>query len=159
MGYNSYIMDLMVQTNYEWRPNVRHEIHFGANYTYHMFRPQVISVSAHLTGDVELVDYNVAPSYLLTEKDTMNLIDSPASNYIYSSVYDVWREDIINSYHKVIDVLNQVNGQLFLKREILANNVIKNTYENKCIIINYSSNPYNYNGQEVAALSSEVFDL
>lgn len=51
MGYNSYIMDLMAQTNFEWRPNVRHEIHFGANYTYHMFRPQVISVNAHLTGD------------------------------------------------------------------------------------------------------------
>ena len=108
---------------------------------------------------LELVDYNVAPSYLLTEKDTMNLIDSPASNYIYSSVYDVWKEDIINSYHMVIDVLNQVNGQLFIKREALANNVIKNTYENKCIIINYSSNPYNYNGKEVTPLSSEVFDL
>ena len=108
---------------------------------------------------LELVDYNIAPSYLLTEKDTMNLIDSPASSYIYSSVYDVWEEDIINSYHQVIDVLKEVNGQLFLHREVLSDNVIKNTYENKCIIINYSSSPFDYNGHEVKPLSSEVFDL
>ena len=41
MSYNSYIMDVMAQTNYEWRPNTQHEVHFGGSYTYHMFRPQV----------------------------------------------------------------------------------------------------------------------
>lgn len=41
MDYNSYIMDVMAQTNFEWRPNPRHEVHFGGGYTYHMFRPQV----------------------------------------------------------------------------------------------------------------------
>jgi len=51
LGYNSYIMDLMAQSNFEWRPNVRHEIHFGARYTYHMFRPQVLSVTAHIKGN------------------------------------------------------------------------------------------------------------
>ena len=41
LSYNSYIMDVMAQTNFEWRPNPRNEVHFGASYTYHMFRPQV----------------------------------------------------------------------------------------------------------------------
>ena len=108
---------------------------------------------------LELVDYNVSPSFLLTEKDTMNLIDSPASSYIYSSVYDVWKNDIINSYNKVINVLKEVNGQAFVKREVIDNSIIKNTYENKCIIINYSSNPYVYQGVEIAPLSSGVFDI
>ena len=48
LHYNSYIMDLMAQTNFEWRPANKHEIHFGANYTYHMFRPQVQSLSASM---------------------------------------------------------------------------------------------------------------
>ena len=48
MRYNSYIMDLLAQTNFEWRPTNKHEIHFGANYTYHMFRPQVQSMSASM---------------------------------------------------------------------------------------------------------------
>ena len=48
MRDNSYIMDLLAQTNFEWRPTNKHEIHFGANYTYHMFRPQVQSLSANM---------------------------------------------------------------------------------------------------------------
>ena len=47
MGYNSYIMDLMAQTNYEWRPNTQHEVHFGGSYTYHMFRPQVARMNIY----------------------------------------------------------------------------------------------------------------
>ena len=47
MGYNSYIMDVLAQTNYEWRPNTRHEVHFGAAYTYHMFRPQIARFNAY----------------------------------------------------------------------------------------------------------------
>ena len=109
---------------------------------------------------LELVDYNVCPSYLLTEKDTTKLIDSPSSSYIYSSVYDVWESDIINSYHKVIDVLKQVEGSCFVKREMVSKQVYKNTYENgKCIVINYSSNPVTVDGKEVQALSSEVYSV
>ena len=40
-GYNSYILDLTAQTHFEWRPNARNEVHFGANYTWHTFHPQV----------------------------------------------------------------------------------------------------------------------
>ena len=107
---------------------------------------------------LQLIDYNVCPSFLLTEKDTTKLIDSPASSYIYSSVYDVWENDIINSYHKVIDVLKQVEGSCFIKREMLSKQVYKNTYENgKSIVINYSSEPVTVEGREVKAMSSEVF--
>lgn len=51
MDYNSYIMDLMAQTNFEWRPNNRHEVHFGGNYTFHTFRPQVGRVQASQKKD------------------------------------------------------------------------------------------------------------
>ena len=51
LSYDSYIMDLMAQTNFEWRPNPRHEVHFGASYTYHMFRPQVGKIEAYMSTD------------------------------------------------------------------------------------------------------------
>ena len=51
MDYNSYIMDLLAQTNFEWRPNNRHEIHFGAGYTFHTFRPQVARMQAENKTD------------------------------------------------------------------------------------------------------------
>ena len=109
---------------------------------------------------LELIDYNVCPSYLLTEKETTLLIDSPASSYIYSSVYDVWKEDIINSYNKVINVLKEVEGFNFVKREKISKQVYKNTYENgKCIVINYSSNPVTVDGRDIEPLSSEVYSV
>ena len=51
LKYDSYIMDLMAQTNFEWRPNTRHEIHFGGSYTFHTFRPQVGRVAATYETD------------------------------------------------------------------------------------------------------------
>jgi len=39
--YDSQIMNVLAQANFEWRPNTRHELHFGANYAYLEFRPQV----------------------------------------------------------------------------------------------------------------------
>ena len=109
---------------------------------------------------LQLIDYNVCPSYLLTEKETTELIDSPSSSYIYSSLYSVWEEDIINSYHKVIEVLKQVEGCCFVKRETISKQVFKNTYDNgKCIVVNYSNNPVTVDGREVKALSSEVYSV
>ena len=49
LRYDSYIMDLMAQTNFEWRPNNRHEVHFGGSYTFHTFRPQVGRIQADFT--------------------------------------------------------------------------------------------------------------
>ena len=109
---------------------------------------------------LELVDYNIYPSYLLTEEDSIKLVDSPSSSYIYSSQYDIWESDLKNAYSAVIGKLKNVEGACFLKREQVANKVYKNTYDNnKCIIINYSSNTYTFNGKDIAPLSSEVFDL
>lgn len=108
---------------------------------------------------VELIDYNVNPSYLLTQVDTINLIDSPSSSYIYSSQYDNWEVELLNAYNKVNRVLKQVEGLGFVKREMIAPNVYKNTYENgKVIVTNYTSTDYDYNGHNVAPLSGEVFE-
>jgi len=51
LAYNSYIMDLMAQTNFEWRPNPQHEVHFGGSYTFHTFRPQVGRIQASQVTD------------------------------------------------------------------------------------------------------------
>lgn len=118
-------------------------------------------INLNYLGDkqlLEMIDYNICPSFLLTEKDTTELIDSPSSSYIYSSVYDVWKEDIISSYDKVVKTLKQVEGSCFVKREKIDKKVFKNTYENgKSIVVNYFSESVIVDGREVKGLSSEVF--
>ena len=109
---------------------------------------------------LELIDYNVNPSFLLTEEDSIKLVDSPSSSYVYSSEYSIWESEIKNTYTKVTSKLKSVEGACFLKREQVASKVYKNTYDNgKFIIVNYSTNTYTINGTDVAPLSSEVFDL
>lgn len=41
MSYNSAIRDLMAQTNFDWTPIHNNTLRFGAEYTYHQFRPSV----------------------------------------------------------------------------------------------------------------------
>ena len=107
---------------------------------------------------LELVDYNINPSFLLTEEDTMKLINSSASSYIYTSKFDLWKNDIVTSYSEVVSKLKQVEANKFISREKLASGVYKNVYESgKIIIVNYSVSPYDYNGTMVPSLTCEVF--
>lgn len=43
MGYNSSLRDLMLQSNFCWTPGPKNTLNFGAEYTYHQFRPEVAS--------------------------------------------------------------------------------------------------------------------
>ena len=44
MAYKSGINDLTAKVDFDYRPLPNHEIQFGGNYTYHMFRPEVQSM-------------------------------------------------------------------------------------------------------------------
>ena len=55
MNYNSYIMDLMLQTNFEYTPSPKHELRWGAAYTWHNFRPEVFSMSINSNVDDQIV--------------------------------------------------------------------------------------------------------
>lgn len=44
VAYNSLINDISANADFEWRPDPRHDIKFGPSYTYHTFRPGVISL-------------------------------------------------------------------------------------------------------------------
>lgn len=41
MSYGSYIQDVALQTQFDYAPSAKHDMKFGANYTYHYFRPSV----------------------------------------------------------------------------------------------------------------------
>lgn len=51
LGYNSFIKDIALTEDFEWRPNPLHDVKFGAGYTYHTFRPSVITIKADTRDD------------------------------------------------------------------------------------------------------------
>ena len=51
MGYKSGIEDVSAKVDFDWAPNHNNDIKFGANYTYHTFRPGVTVVQNITTGN------------------------------------------------------------------------------------------------------------
>ena len=60
MQYKSFVGDLMLQSNFNFTPSPRHELRWGANYTFHRFRPQVSSLSFSVRGDESIIDDDVS---------------------------------------------------------------------------------------------------
>ena len=70
----------------------------------------------------------------------------------YSLNYKNWTSSIKYIYSEVNEVMKDLQDKAIVNHEILANNVRKTTYENGvAVIVNYSKNPYDYNGQTVEA--------
>ena len=108
---------------------------------------------------LQMIDYGVCPSYLLTKEETMLLIDSPTSSFVHTSEYSLWKDDMTAAYSFVIDTLKQVDGATFSSREQISKDVYRNCYSNgKDIIVNYGSTPYEIGGKEVPSLGSAVID-
>ena len=51
LGYNSGIEDFSGKVDFDWTPYHNHDIKFGANYTYHTFRPGVTVAQTKTTGE------------------------------------------------------------------------------------------------------------
>ncbi len=94
--------------------------------------------SFYTTHDVlRMVDYNLYPSFILTQKPSYVLTDTNSSIY-YSTEYALYEELIEEIYFSVNGALKEVIGATWTNREVLASGLIRNTYSNGVqIIINY----------------------
>lgn len=53
VGYRSGIEDYSAKVDFDWSPDPNHDIKFGANYTFHTFRPGVTVAQLKITGDTQ----------------------------------------------------------------------------------------------------------
>ena len=102
-----------------------------------------INYYASLTdGLLRIIDFNVYPTYMLTEKSSQLLTDTSLKN-IYSSKYADLKMRTITSYGFVNNALKEVIGASIMARTILANGIVKVDYSNGVsIYINYTTNDY-----------------
>ena len=97
------------------------------------------------------VDYGVYPSYFLTQEATVNIIDT-FSNWIYTSSYAQWGQDVQETYQWLNSLLGPVTGAHIIAREALADDVIAVTYSNgQQIVVNYGRSPFTLNNLTVNA--------
>ena len=102
------------------------------------------------------IEYNVYPSYLLTEADNVDLSKTTLSNES-STRFANWRATIEASYDFITEVLEQVEGQQMLKHQRINESVFVATYENGKIYVNYGAVDFVADGGTVVPAESAKF--
>jgi len=92
---------------------------------------------------LRMVDYNVYPSFVLTNDPSYELEDTN-SFLFYSTQYAFYDEEIISVYNEVNNALKYVMDEEWIGRIVLEEGVVMNQYTGGVsIIINYNDTDYN----------------
>jgi hypothetical protein len=104
------------------------------------------------------VEYGIYPSYFLTQEATANMLNT-RSNWIYTSSYAQWGEQIRQTYGWMNTLLAPVHGQEITAHQKLAEGVIATTYANgRQIVVNYTDQPFTYNGKTIEARNASLLE-
>ena len=102
---------------------------------------------------LQLIDFNVYPSFVLTMNPSSLLKDTDIE-YIYTSEFDLWKDTVVEQYGFINDALKHVIGETLVSREVPVQGIVKNTYSNGVIIyINYTSTDKVYEGITIGAIN------
>jgi hypothetical protein len=118
--------------------------------------------SFYTKADVlRMIDYNVFPSFVLTEKPAYLLAGTNSAGF-YSTSYDLYRDIIVDIYNEMSAVYKQIAGRRWIGRDILKNGVVVNSYETyygKIFVeINYTDDTVSANGHDIPPLSTVVWE-
>lgn len=102
------------------------------------------------------IEYNVYPSYLLTEADNIDLAKTTLADES-STRFTNWKATIEASYHFVNDVLQQVEGQRMLKHMRLNGCVFQVVYEKGTVYVNYGATDFALDNGTVIPAENAMF--
>lgn len=105
---------------------------------------------------LKLVETGIYPSFYLTWEDPSDLIYTNSSD-VYSSEYNVYRNQIIDYYKELKEVNEAVTGSFITGHKIMDNGLTVVTYDNGVsIYINYSESEITADGVTVPALTYQI---
>jgi hypothetical protein len=91
---------------------------------------------------LQMIDFGINPSYLLTEAPSSTLRYTYSNRY-YTTAYTDFETDIVNVYDYVAKALNPTLGSIVVSREMLTTGVSCITYKNGVkIYVNYRSDNF-----------------
>lgn len=102
------------------------------------------------------IEYNVYPSYLLTEADNLDLAQTTLADES-STKFTNWEATIEASYKFVTDVLKQVEGKRMLAHTRVNETVFAVTYENGTVYVNYGGADYALDAATVIPAENAMF--
>jgi len=106
------------------------------------------------------VDYEVAflkaletgcnLKYNLIYGDVSNLVGTDY-NTMVSYSYGYWKDLAAEQYKEMQEAVGQLAGKEIVAHEYLTQDVTLTQYESAAVVVNYGAQPYDYNGQQIAA--------
>jgi len=115
----------------------------------------------NMAGDYEYtllktIENGANPYFVVAYENIPQLKINGYSEY-YAVEYGVWKETIIEEYKKLNEVLSPLQDQLITGHEIVAERVVKVSYENGTeIYLNYNNFAVNVETLEIPAMSYHV---
>ena len=88
--------------------------------------------------------------YNLIYGDVSDLVGTDY-NTMVSYSYDYWKTLAAEQYNQMQEAVGQLAGKEITGHEYLTEDVTLTQYESATVVVNYGSQTYNYNGQEIAA--------
>ena len=116
-----------------------------------LYSPNINYISDYDLMNLRMVEYNIAPSFIVTEDEAYNL---RFTNYEYlnSTQYDLWESLIKSTYSTVNGALSKVNGAHIINHRYIDAGVAEITYSNnKTIYVNYNNHAYTNGSVSIAA--------
>lgn len=105
---------------------------------------------------LQMIDFAVNPSYLLTEKPSSELRYTYSNKY-FTTAYEDFQDDIRDVYAYIASALDHILGAKVLNRSIIQTGVSRVDYDNGVTLyINYRSTPVTVDEITISALDYEV---
>ena len=105
---------------------------------------------------LKMIDFGIAPSYLLTYESAYQLQSSELQQ-IYSSSFPTWKDKIVMDYSFLSEGLEVQKNSYVVDRTYLDSGVYEILYDDgTSIIINYTNSNYDYSGTIISALNYKV---
>jgi hypothetical protein len=101
----------------------------------------------------------VYPTHVLSQAVTAEILNT-SLNWIYTSSYGQWGEEIEATYQWLNNLLGPVKGAEIVARQNLAPGVVATTYSNgHQIVVNYNSSPFEADGMTVKGQDAVLMEV
>jgi hypothetical protein len=108
---------------------------------------------------LQMIDFGVFPSYLLTHAASTNLRYSYSNRY-FTTAFSDFENDIVDVYAYMSAIYDEVAEGRIISRTILVPGVTHIQYDHGvALYVNYRSQPYTINGVTIGAFDVEVVRL